>query len=116
MAKEEIIAGLDLGSTSVRLVVGQKSYPEGKLHIIGASEVPAQGVSKGVVTSIEEASESILSCVEKTEKMIGMPVEHAWVGISGSHIVCEESRGVVAVSKIDGEIREEDMEREPNNR
>lgn len=111
MAKEELITGLDLGSTSIRIVVGQKTYPEGRLHIIGAAEAPAQGVSKGVVTSIENASASISFCLEKAEKMIGMPIEHAWVGISGSHILCQESRGIVAVSKIDGEIREEDMER-----
>jgi cell division protein FtsA len=111
MKKEEIIAGLDLGSTAVRLVVGQKSHSEGKLHIIGASEIPARGVNKGVVTSIEEASASIFACVEKTEKMIGMSIDRAWVGISGSHVVCQESKGVVAVSKIDGEIREEDVER-----
>jgi len=111
MPKDELIAGLDLGSTAVRLVVGQKSYPEDKLHIIGAAEAPAQGVSKGVVTSIEDAGASISACLTKAEKMIGLPIERAWVGISGSHIICQESKGVVAVSKIDGEVREEDVER-----
>ncbi len=111
MAKDEMIAGLDLGSTAVRLVVGQRSQVDGRLNIIGAAEAPAEGVSKGVVTSIEAASASMAACLEKIEKMIGAPVEQAWVGISGSHIICQESKGVVAVSKIDGEIREEDVER-----
>jgi len=109
MSKEEIITGLDLGSTAVRIVVGQLT--EGRLHIIGAAEVPAEGVSKGVVTSIEDATASIANCLDRATKMIGMPIEQAFVGISGSHIICQESRGVVAVSKTDGEIREEDVER-----
>ncbi|MDO8668890.1 MAG: cell division protein FtsA [Candidatus Buchananbacteria bacterium] len=111
MLRDNLITGLDIGSTAIRLVVGQKSKGEEKLKIIGAVEVPAQGISKGVVTSVEDAVSSISSALEKVERMIGQPIEHAWVGISGSHIIDQESKGVVAVSKADGEIREEDVER-----
>lgn len=111
MSRDNLITGLDIGSTSIRVVVGQKSKGEEKLKIIGAVEVSAQGISKGVVTSVEDAVSSISSALEKVERMIGQPIEHAWVGISGSHIIDQESKGVVAVSKADGEIREEDVER-----
>ncbi len=111
MLRDNLITGLDIGSTAIRVVVGQKSKGEEKLKIIGAVEVPAQGISKGVVTSVEDAVSSISSALEKVERMIGQPIEHAWVGISGSHIIDQESKGVVAVSKADGEIREEDVER-----
>ncbi|MEK7072223.1 MAG: cell division protein FtsA, partial [Patescibacteria group bacterium] len=107
MLRDNLITGLDIGSTAIRVVVGQKSKGEEKLKIIGAVEVPAQGISKGVVTSVEDAVSSISSALEKVERMIGQPIEHAWVGISGSHIIDQESKGVVAVSKADGEIREE---------
>ncbi|MFH1667933.1 MAG: cell division protein FtsA [Candidatus Komeilibacteria bacterium] len=111
MLRDNLITGLDIGSTAIRVVVGQKSRGEEKLKIIGAIEVPAQGISKGVVTNVEDAVSSISSALEKVERMIGQPIEHAWVGISGSHIIDQESKGVVAVSKADGEIREEDVER-----
>jgi len=111
MLKDNLITGLDIGSTAIRVVVGQKGKGEERLKIIGAVEVPAQGISKGVVTSVEDAVSSISSALEKVERMIGQPIEHAWVGISGSHIIDQESKGVVAVSKADGEIREEDVER-----
>ncbi len=111
MLKDSLITGLDIGSTTIRMVVGQKTKKDDRLKIIGASEAPAQGISKGVVTSVEDAVSSISDALEKVERMIGQPVEHAWVGISGTHIIAQESKGVVAVSKADGEIRAEDVER-----
>ncbi|MFA6422593.1 MAG: cell division protein FtsA [Candidatus Buchananbacteria bacterium] len=111
MPKDNLIAGLDIGSSSVRVVVGQKNKAEDKLKIIGASQVPAQGISKGVITSIEDAVSSISSALEKAERMVGQPITHAWVGISGNHIIAQESKGVSAVSKADGEIRSEDVDR-----
>jgi len=112
MADQEIISGLDIGSTSIRLVVGQSvSDQQGKIHIIGSAEVPAEGISKGIISSIEDAVSSISACLEKAERMVGVPIESAWVGISGSHIISQESRGVVAVARSDGEISEDDIER-----
>lgn len=105
-----IITGLDIGSATIRMVVGQRS-PEQKLNIIAAAEVPAEGITKGTVVSIDEAVNSINKCLEKTEKIAGLPIKSAWVGISGSHIVSQESKGVVAVSRSDGEITEDDVER-----
>lgn len=111
LKKDNLITGLDIGSTAIRLVVGEKAKNDDKLKIIGAVETPALGISKGVVVSVEDAVSSISSALEKVERMVGRPVERAWVGISGSHIIAQESKGVVAVSKTDGEIRSDDVER-----
>ncbi|MFA6919134.1 MAG: cell division protein FtsA [Patescibacteria group bacterium] len=111
MPKDSLITGLDIGSSTIRVVVGQKSRNDDKLKIIGAAQAPAHGISKGVVVSVEDAVSSISSALEKAERMIGQPIDHAWVGINGSHIIAQESKGVVAVSKTDGEIRPEDVER-----
>ncbi len=111
--KETIITGLDVGSTAIRIVVGQ-SFSDGvenKLQIIGASEHPSEGVHRGSITSIDDAAQSISACLEKAERMSGVPLESAWVGISGSHIVSQTTRGVVAVGKINGEISKSDVER-----
>lgn len=111
MAEQEIITGLDIGSSSIRIAVGQVSLDDEKIHIIGSAEVPAEGISKGIISSIEDAVSSISSCIEKAERMIGVPIQTAWVGISGSHIISQESRGVVAVARSDGEISEDDIAR-----
>jgi cell division protein FtsA len=111
--KQQLIAGLDVGTTEVRLVVGQRVKSGGgeKLQILGAVSAPAEGINKGVVTSIEDATSSISACVEKAERLIGVQVSEVWVGINAPSLKCEKSKGVVAVSRSDNEINSEDVNR-----
>ncbi|MCG2695481.1 cell division protein FtsA [Candidatus Parcubacteria bacterium] len=111
--KDNIIAGLDIGSTAIRLVVGQRvaSGTGEKLQIIGAIDAPAQGINRGVVNSIEDATSAISGCLERAERIVGVPIGSVWVGINGPNIKCEKSRGIVAVGRSDGEITEEDIGR-----
>ena len=108
--RDSIITGLDIGSSKIRVVVGQKLDAH-QVNIVGFSEVPSEGVSKGVVKSIEDAVTSVSRAFEKAERMTGVPIERVVVSISGSHIRSDASKGVIAVAKADGEIREEDVER-----
>lgn len=111
---DEIYAGLDIGSHAIRVAVGKAvPSPGGKdqMHVIGAIEVPSSGISKGTVTNLDEAVSSVSKALEQAERLTGVPVSNAWVGISGSHIIAQESRGVVGVSRSDGDIKEEDVER-----
>ncbi|MDD4994939.1 MAG: cell division protein FtsA [Patescibacteria group bacterium] len=110
---DQIITGLDIGSSHIRIAVGQiiPSEEKRETHIIGAVEVPSEGISKGSITSIEDAVSSVSAALEQAERVTGVPISSAWVGISGSHIIAQESRGVVGVSRSDGEVKEEDVER-----
>jgi cell division protein FtsA len=111
--KDNVIAGLDIGSTSIRLVIGQKIVgPAGdELQIIGAVSGSTSGVSRGVVNSIEETTSSISEVLEKAERLVGVPITRVWVSINDPYIKCERSKGVVAVSRSDGEINENDVNR-----
>ncbi len=115
MQRGDIITGLDVGSTMIRLVVGELvddgTGESTNLHIIGVAETPALGINKGVVTSIEDAVSSLTACLEKGERMAGVPLERAYVSISGAHIISQPSKGVIAVSKANGEINQDDVER-----
>ena len=112
--KTELIAGLDIGSSAVRIAAGQMiadGQGRKKLQIIGAAQVPSAGVQRGVVTSIEELISVISQALEEVERVIGAPIEHTWVGITGTGVLCEPSRGVVSAAKADGEISAEDVAR-----
>lgn len=111
MAREEFITGLDVGSNTIRVAVGQIQEGSPTIHVVGASEHEAQGISKGSVTSIDDAVSAISATLETVERMTGIPTEHAYVGIGGTHIASTESHGVIAVSRSDGEIREDDVDR-----
>ncbi|MEK9130382.1 MAG: cell division protein FtsA [Patescibacteria group bacterium] len=108
--QQEIITGIDIGSSSIRIVIGQYDI-NGQIQIISAVEGPSGGINRSVVTGIEDAVSSISSVLEKTERITGMPVENAFIGISGSHIISQPSHGVVAIAKANGEIEENDVER-----
>lgn len=111
---EQIITGLDIGSYAVRIAVGQvipSSEDREQIHIIGAVEVPSEGIRKGTIHSIEDAVSSVSRALEQAERLTGFPLQRVWVGISGTHILTQESKGVVGVARNDGEIREEDVER-----
>lgn len=110
MARDEIYTGIDVGSTTVRVVVGQRQ-PEGGMHIISAAETPSEGVARGVVTSIEDAVSSISGANERAERIGGMAIDHAAVSVGGSGVVSQICRGVVAVAKADREISADDVER-----
>lgn len=105
------LVGLDIGSTAIRIAVGNFVGSEKMLHIVGAAEAPAEGVHKGIITSIEDAISSLSACIEKCERMVGVPLQGAWVGVSGTGVLAGESKGVVAVSRANGEISEEDVAR-----
>ncbi|OGG90021.1 cell division protein FtsA [Candidatus Kuenenbacteria bacterium RIFCSPLOWO2_12_FULL_42_13] len=109
--KERLITGLDIGTSFVRVVTGQFNPQDGNFYIIGCGEVPSAGISKGVIVSIEDAVSSITSCLEQSERMIGSPIERVFVGISGAHIITQESKGVITVSRANGEIKEDDVDR-----
>src|SRR3989338_10992998 len=100
--RDSIIAGIDVGSSKIR-VRG--------LHIVGLSEVTSEGISKGVIKSVEDAVSCISSSFEAAERMTGVPIERAYVSISGVHIKSDSSKGVIAVAKADGEIKQDDIER-----
>lgn len=111
--RDNIIAGLDIGSTSIRLVAGQKTSNESgeQLQILGAVTVPAEGINRSAVNSIEDATSAISACLEKAERLIGVPITNVWVGINGPNLKCERSQGVVAVGRSDNEITEDDVNR-----
>ncbi len=111
--KETLITGLDVGSTAIRVVVGQMFSDGGerKIQILGTVEHPSEGVNKGSITNIDDAVSSITACLEKAERLVGVPLDMAWVGISGIHVLAQVSKGIVAVGKVNGEISRHDVER-----
>ena len=107
--KKETIVGLDIGSAKIATVIGVKK--ETGIDIIGVGTAPSAGLRKGIIVDLEETISAISESLEKAERMAGTIVETAVVGIGGAHIESQNSKGVIAVSRPDGEITEEDVAR-----
>ncbi len=105
--QEEIIVGLDVGTTKICAVVGELSGSD--INIIGIGTHPSIGLRKGVVVNIESTVESIQKAVEEAELMAGCEISSVYAGIAGGHITGFNSRGIVAIKGP--EITENDVER-----
>jgi cell division protein FtsA len=110
---DDLIVGLDIGSTKVCAVIGEINE-QGNIEITGVGISPSTGLKKGVVVNIEATLRSVVSAIEEAEMMSGREVKSCWTGIGGSHIEGISSRGVVAVTgrnNGDREITKDDIER-----
>lgn len=111
MPREDIIIGLDIGTTSIQVVVGSKRKMQEAPQIIGWGETSSRGVRKGVVVDIEEAASAIREAFQKAINHAGIKYNEAVVDIGGSNIFVRPSKGVVIVSRADREISKEDIQR-----
>src|SRR5579864_3178276 len=107
MAKrEELVVGLDIGTTKIAAVVGELT-DEG-VDVIGVGTHPSTGLKKGVVVHIDETVRSIQHAVEEAEHMAGVEITSVYAGIAGAHIKSLNSQGVWAVKEK--EVRDADVQ------
>ena len=111
MSRDDIIIGLDIGTTSVQVIVASKKKNQEAPQVIGWIEVPSRGVRRGVVVDIEEAAAVIRAPFQKAISHAGIKCNEAIVGVGGSNIFSRPSKGVVIVSRADREISREDIQR-----
>lgn len=105
--RENLIVGLDIGTTKICAVVGEVS--ERELNIIGIGTHPSIGLRKGVVVNIESTVESIQKAVAEAELMAGCEISSVFAGIAGGHITGFNSRGIIAIKGP--EVTKYDVER-----
>ncbi len=106
--KDQLVVGLDIGTTKICVIAGNKNE-EGMIEIIGIGTSPSKGLRKGVVVNIDSTVESIKKAVEEAELMAGCEVTSVYTGIAGGHIKSLNSRGVVAIKER--EVNRGDVER-----
>jgi len=97
-ATNNLIVGLDIGTSKVVAIVGEIT-PEGDIDIIGLGTQPSRGLKKGVVVNIESTVQSIQRAVEEAELMAGCQIRSVYAGIAGSHIRSINSHGIVAIKE-----------------
>lgn len=105
--RENIVVGLDIGTTKICAVVGEVTDSE--INIIGIGTHPSIGLRKGVVVNIESTVDSIKKAVEEAELMAGCEISSVYAGIAGGHITGFNSRGIVGIKGP--EVTQQDIER-----
>jgi len=109
-SKDGLLIGLDIGTTKVCAVVAQIEE-DGQLRIVGLGSAASQGLKRGVVVNLDQTVHSISRAIQDAELMAGLKVRQVYAGIAGDHIRSLNSRGVVAVSNSENEIKSKDIQR-----
>ena len=110
MPKQNIIAGLDIGSSKISVVVGNTLHGgTEKIGIIGVGHALSEGLRRGVVVDINQTAEAIRKAISSAELMAGVKIDAVCVGISGEHVIGQTSHGVVSVANT--EISQDDVDR-----
>lgn len=115
MAEQTVLVAIDIGTTKVCVLIGEVGARTGGVDVIGIGQAPSDGLRKGVVVDIDRTVQSVSAAVEAAERLCGLKVRSAFVGISGSHIGSQNSRGMVAVSSRQHDIQREDTVRAIEN-
>jgi len=110
VALDDLIVGLDIGTTKVCAVIGERNETGG-LEIVGVGVAPSQGLRRGVVINIESTMQAVQAAIDAAEMMSGREVQGVVTGIAGAHIEGINSRGVVAVTGRGREIDKDDIKR-----
>ncbi len=109
MESSEIIVGLDIGTTKIATIVGQRNE-HGKIKILGFGRSESIGVKRGVVANIEDTVQSIVAAVKEAEARSDSNIVTVNVGIAGQHIKSIQYRGSIIRPNSEIEISQEDID------
>ncbi len=104
---ENLIVGLDIGTTKICCIVGNMT--EDGLEVVGIGTSPSKGLRKGVVINIESTVSAIQKAIREAELMAGCEIKSVFAGIAGGHIKGLNSQGVIAIKNR--EVTNEDLQR-----
>jgi cell division protein FtsA len=110
LSRRKRLVGLDLGTSKVAVVIAEADE-YGQLNVTGVGEAAAEGLRKGIVVNIDKTVQAIQTATVIAERMAGVRAESVVVSVGGPHLSCQNSRGVIAVSRPSREIELDDVQR-----
>jgi cell division protein FtsA len=110
MKHSKISVGLDIGTTKIVAMVGDKNE-FGKVEILGIGKSKSLGVHRGVVNNITQTIQSIQQAVEEAKVVSGQEIDEVVVGIAGQHIRSLQHSDYITRTDAQEVISQEDVER-----
>ena len=104
-----ISIGIDMGSTTTRVIVGEFGKGEKNPKIIGVGESATRGIRHGYIVNPDLAVVSLKTALDIAEKTSGIKIRRAFIAMSGVTLRSEISSGFAIISKADGEVTNLDI-------
>lgn len=105
---KELMVGLDIGTTCVVAIVAEMA-DDGSMEIIGWDRKESKGLREGMIVDIEATVQTINQVIEAVQRQADCEIHDVWATISGSHIECRQSHGLVSIK--DNEVTQSDIDR-----
>ena len=92
MEKKNYIVAIDLGSSNVVVAVAERDA-EGSPAVRSIVSKPSQGVKAGMITNIEQVSNSIKAAVEAVGEELGIRITEAYDKVRHGGFQCIDRAG-----------------------
>ena len=103
------ITGLDVGTSSIKVAIAENK--NGKAFLRGIFKEPSSGLRKGAIVDLAEVSQAISRAISNVKKISKAAAKNIYVNIGTPQVKIQQSRGIVAVSRADNEIYQDDIEK-----
>lgn len=108
MVKSGFFTGLDIGTSSVKVLVAE--YTDNEMNVIGVSSVKSAGVKDGIIVNIDVAAGAIKKALEQAEEKSGIRIDRVNVGLPANLLQMEPTQGMIPVTTDSQEITDLDVE------
>lgn len=96
-AHENFLTAIDVGSAKTCVLVAEIN--DTGLRYRGHGLAESRGSRKGIIVDLEKAVTSIQKAVERAEDSAGFAIEHALLGVAGSHVRGINTHGGLVFSR-----------------
>ncbi|MGC9968472.1 MAG: cell division protein FtsA [Minisyncoccia bacterium] len=103
------VTGLDIGTSSIKVAVAERR--DGKPALVHVQKVPCFGMRKGAIVEMSEVSQAVARALAGVKKISKAALKNVYISIGTPQAKMQSSRGIVAVSRADAEIYQDDIDR-----
>jgi cell division protein FtsA len=107
-----IATGIDIGTYSINIAVLELFKNESRPKILALVSKTSSGLRKGNVTDIKSISTNIGTAIREAERQSKVSIKkRVYLGVGGTTLSSVFSKGLIAISRADGEITDYDIKR-----
>ncbi|MDP1689159.1 MAG: cell division protein FtsA [bacterium] len=104
------IAALDIGSQNIKVLVGD-TKKDGTIRLLRILKMPAEGMRRGTISDLDDAAASVGDAIQILRKEYRVASKNIFVSVNGPQVASHISKGIIAVSRADSEIYQDDVDR-----
>ncbi len=112
MDNSGLYVGLDIGTTSIKVIIAE--YVKGQLNIIGSGNTLSAGLNRGVIVDIDQVVDAIKDAVKQAEDKAGVDITDVIVGLPANMLQIEKCQGMISIGDDANrakEITDKDVQR-----